>query len=101
MQVWLAALQDVPPVGKIAESMMYSSSGAPALETFYDSFAGASKFVSGTIKGEPIKQAKGLVEALTATAAILGVQGAGLIGWAAKQSLRGKQDERTKRRGFL
>ena len=95
--VALNALGTVPFVGSVGNYIAYDSGPIPLIDVMGDVFKGAANTTTGLAANKPYKSARGLIQALTATASLAGVPGAGLVGWIAKQPLRGKQDKKTKK----
>lgn len=95
----LEAASALPAVGGIASSMTFGSSPVPILSVGSDVFKGGIEMAQGIIGGKRIKAQRGLVKTLTATAAILGVRGSGIVGYVARQPTRGIQDKKAKKSG--
>ena len=92
------ALGAVPFVGSVGNYIAYDSGPIPVIDVMGDVFSGGANIVTGAIDEKPLKATRGLIQALTATASLAGVPGAGLAGWLLKQPLRGLQDKKKKKK---
>ena len=97
-QLLVTALQEVPPIGAVAGAIMYDSSGAPSLETFYDVFINAGKIAKGLYDHKEMKSKRALVQTIGSIAALAGAPGAGLGMWIGRQHYRGLKDARERGR---
>lgn len=94
----LGALNTVPLVGSVGNYIAYDSGPIPIVDVAGDALKGAANLVTGTVQERPIKASRGLIQSLTAAAQLSGIYGAGIVGWLAKQPLRGKKDRIERKR---
>lgn len=95
-QLALSAVQTIPFVGAVGNSIVYDSSMLPTVDVVMDAGKGGFNFGVGTAQGKPYKATRGLLQALTATAMLAGVPGSGMVGWIARQPFKGVRDKQAR-----